>query len=347
MIYPILRKAFFTMPPEKAHYFAMNRLKNICSLPGGRSVVSRLCAHQDPKLKTEVFGLQFRNPIGLGAGFDKNARYLRELEALGFGSVEIGTVTPKGQPGNPQPRLFRLPADKALINRMGFNNDGAAAIRQRLENWREKQDLQNGFIVGGNIGKNKITENEDAWKDYVICFQQLFDSVDYFTVNVSSPNTPGLRALQDKESLRKIFSEIESINQGKTHPKPVLLKIAPDLNEAQLEDILSLATEINLSGLVATNTTISRSGLRTDAAEIEAIGAGGLSGRPVKQRSTEVMDYLIGRLPASIPVVASGGIFTPGDARIRLKAGARLVQVWTGFIYEGPSIAGKICKELC
>lgn len=347
MIYPILRRAFFTMPPEKAHYFAMNRLKNICSLPGGRAIVRGLCAYQDPRLRREVFGLNFKNPVGLGAGFDKNALYLRELEALGFGSVEIGTVTPKGQPGNPRPRLFRLPQDKALINRMGFNNDGATTIRRRLEKYRTQQDLNNGFIIGGNIGKNKVTENEDAWKDYVICFQELFDSVDYFTVNVSSPNTPGLRALQDKESLRKIFSEIESINQGKASPKPVLLKIAPDLSEAQLEDILTLATEINLSGLVATNTTISRAALTTPENTVKAMGAGGLSGHPVQQRATEVMDYLIRRLPDSIPVIASGGIFTPDDAHDRLKAGARLVQVWTGFIYEGPGIAGKICKQLC
>lgn len=347
MIYPILRKAFFTMPPEKAHYFAMNRLKNICSLPGGRALVSGICAHEDPRLKTKVLGLAFRNPVGLGAGFDKNALYLRELEALGFGSVEIGTVTPKGQPGNPQPRLFRLPADKALINRMGFNNDGASAVRRRLEQWRSKEDLNNGFIIGGNIGKNKVTENEDAWKDYVICFQELFDTVDYFTVNVSSPNTPGLRALQDKDALRKIFSEIQQINQGKSTPKAVLLKIAPDLNEHQLEDILSLAAEIHLSGIVATNTTISRAALRTPGPAVEAIGAGGLSGRPVKQKATAVMDFLVRHLPASTAVIASGGIFTPDDAASRLQAGASLVQVWTGFIYEGPAIAGKICKQLC
>ncbi|GAB3350822.1 quinone-dependent dihydroorotate dehydrogenase [Arachidicoccus ginsenosidivorans] len=346
MIYPILRKAFFKMAPEKAHYFAMNRLKNICGLPGGRALVSALCAHQDPKLKTSVFGIDFRNPIGLGAGFDKNALYLRELEALGFGSVEIGTVTPKGQPGNPQPRLFRLPADQALINRMGFNNDGAPAVRERLENWREKHDLKNGFIIGGNIGKNKITENEDAWKDYLSCFKTLFEAVDYFTVNVSSPNTPGLRALQEKDSLRRIFTEIQTVNQGKNTPKPVLLKIAPDLNEHQLADILQLATEINLSGIVATNTTISRAGLKTPEATVTSMGAGGLSGRPVKARATEVMEFLIQGLPASTPVIASGGIFTPSDAQSRLKAGARLVQVWTGFIYEGPAIAGKICKQL-
>ncbi|SEA45212.1 dihydroorotate oxidase A [Arachidicoccus rhizosphaerae] len=346
MIYPILRKAFFKMPPEKAHYFAMNRLKNICSLPGGRALVKGICAHHEENLKTRVFGLDFRNPVGLGAGFDKNALYLRELEALGFGSVEIGTVTPKGQAGNPQPRLFRLPKDQALINRMGFNNDGAEAIRMRLENWRTHQDLQNGFIIGGNIGKNKVTDNQDAYKDYVLCYQALYEVVDYFTVNVSSPNTPGLRALQEKDSLFKIFSEIQQINQGKNVPKPVLLKIAPDLNQEQLEDILELAKAIELSGIVATNTTVQRTGLLTAEEQIETIGAGGLSGRPVKQRATEVMDFLVQNLPETIPVIASGGIFTPEDARQRLAGGARLVQVWTGFIYEGPSIAGKICKHL-
>jgi len=324
----------------------MNRLKNICQLPGGRAVVSNLCGYQDPKLKTRVWDIDFRNPVGLGAGFDKNALYLRELEALGFGSVEIGTVTPKGQPGNPKPRLFRLPADQALINRMGFNNDGASVVARRLESWREKQDLKNGFIIGGNIGKNKTTENADAWKDYVSCFETLFETVDYFTVNVSSPNTPGLRALQDKDSLRRIFSEIQQINHAKSRPKPVLLKIAPDLNDHQLSDILALATEIRLSGIVATNTTISRSGLQTPAPLVEAVGAGGLSGRPVGARATEVMDFLVKGLPAGVPVIASGGIFTPEDAQSRLAAGARLLQVWTGFIYEGPAIAGRICKQL-
>ena len=324
----------------------MNRLKNLCSLPGGRAVISGICAYQNGSLKTSAFGIDFRNPVGLGAGFDKNALYLRELEALGFGSVEIGTVTPKGQPGNPQPRLFRLPEDQALINRMGFNNDGSQVIRARLENWRTRQDLQNGFIIGGNIGKNKVTENQDAYRDYVQCFKDLYEVVDYFTVNVSSPNTPGLRALQDKDSLSKIFSEIQQVNQGKPSPKPVLLKIAPDLNQHQLEDILELAKAIGLSGIVATNTTIQRTGLCTPENEVEAIGAGGLSGRPVQKRATAVMDFLVQNLPGSIPVIASGGIFSPEDARARLSRGAKLVQVWTGFIYEGPAIAGKICKAL-
>lgn len=346
MIYPLLRNMLFSLPPEKAHYFSMNRLKNLCSLPIGRKLISGQFSYQHKSLETSQFGLTFRNPVGLGAGFDKNAVYINELETLGFGSVEIGTVTPLGQPGNPSPRLFRLPKDQALINRMGFNNDGVEAVRKRLAAWRNKGDRHNHFIIGGNIGKNKITPNEDAWKDYVLCFKALFDTVDYFTVNVSSPNTPGLRALQEKDSLLKIFSELEQINQGYSTPKPILLKIAPDLNQSQLDDIISLAEEIHLSGLVATNTTISRAGLTTDSNRVEAMGAGGLSGRPLQQPSTKVLQYLCDHLGASVAVIASGGIFTAADASAKLEAGAKMVQVWTGFIYEGPGIAGTICRGL-
>lgn len=346
MIYPLLRDLLFKLSPEKAHYFSMNCLKNLCQLPGGRRLITRLFTVQTPELAKDCFGIRFRGPVGLGAGFDKNALYLRELEALGFGSVEIGTVTPKGQPGNPKPRLFRLPVDKALINRMGFNNDGADQVRVRLEAWRSKEDRHNDFVIGGNIGKNKLTSNEDAWKDYVSCFKTLFETVDYFTVNVSSPNTPGLRALQDKDSLRKIFSELAMINAGKPKPKPIVLKIAPDLELQQLDDILSLAAEIKLSGLVATNTTISRQGLKTRPDEVAAIGNGGLSGLPIKGQSTAVLQYLCKQLGGTIPVIASGGIFTSQDAREKLDAGASLLQVWTGFIYEGPGIAGRICRGL-
>lgn len=245
--------------------------------------------YKNAALQKEVFGLHFTNPVGLGAGFDKNAIYLNELEALGFGFVEIGTVTPLPQPGNDKPRLFRLPADKALINRMGFNNNGAKAVAARLA-VRKKE--KSALIVGGNIGKNKITANEDAWKDYSICFEELFDYVDYFVVNVSSPNTPGLRALQDKDSLKQIFSELQNSNQKKSTPKPILLKIAPDLTQGQLDDIISLSFEVNLDGLVATNTTISREGLATPQETITKIGMGGLSGKPVQARATEVVQYL-------------------------------------------------------
>ena len=294
-----------------------------------------------------TFGsLAFRNPVGLGAGFDKNARYLRELDLLGFGFVEIGTVTPLPQAGNDKPRLFRLPKDKALINRMGFNNDGAVLVAARLAAWRKKNKGKEKLIIGGNIGKNKVMPNEEAWKDYEICFKALHPYVDYFVVNVSSPNTPGLRALQEKESLRKILQHLQMINNGKGQAKPILLKIAPDLNTDQLEDVISLALEIKLDGLVATNTTIERSGLLTDEATITAIGPGGLSGLPLFERSTEIVKYICDRTRGEVPVMASGGIFTADHAKAKLSAGATLVQVWTGFIYEGPGIVKRICKSL-
>lgn len=292
-----------------------------------------------------MFNIQFSNPVGLGAGFDKNAKYLAELECLGFGFVEIGTVTPLSQAGNDKPRLFRLPKDKALINRMGFNNDGVKEIAKRLKKWKEK-NKNSKLVIGGNIGKNKITPNEDAWKDYEICFKELHPYVDYFVVNVSSPNTPGLRELQEKESLRKILTHLQAINTSQPAPKPLLLKIAPDLTQEQIDDVIDLALEIKLDGLVATNTTISRSGLQTSASRVQAIGAGGLSGLPVKQRSTEVVKYICQKTGGKIPVIASGGIFTGDDAKEKLDAGASLIQVWTGFIYEGPGIVKRICKSL-
>lgn len=348
MLYQALRKLFFTFPPEGAHYFAMNNVKAACNFSLSKKIIQKNFTYTNPALKKNVFGLNFRNPVGLGAGFDKNALYLRELEALGFGFVEVGTVTPKPQPGNDKPRLFRLPKDKALINRMGFNNDGATVIQKRLEAWKAynaKVSAVN-FIVGGNIGKNKITPNEDAWKDYETCFKTLFDVVDYFVVNVSSPNTPGLRELQEKDSLKKILEHLQNINNGFSKQKPLLLKIAPDLNEHQLDDIISLAFEIKLDGIVATNTTIARNNLITSPSTIEAIGAGGLSGKPLQERSTQVLKYLMNSFKDKIPVIASGGIFNGDDAKEKLDCGASLVQVWTGFIYEGPAIAKKINKAL-
>lgn len=296
-----------------------------------------------PELVKEVFGLQFPNPVGLGAGFDKNALYLNELEALGFGFVEIGTVTPLPQPGNDKPRLFRLPADKALLNRMGFNNNGANAIAARLEIHKRTQSK---LIIGGNIGKNKITANENAWKDYLTCFNILHDLADYFVVNVSSPNTPGLRELQEKDALKKIFTELQNSNQGKKDPKPLLLKIAPDLTKEQLDDIVSLAFEVRLDGFVATNTTISRNHLQSSDDRIKEIGAGGLSGKPVGMRATEVVRYLSEQTNKKIPIIASGGIFNGQDATEKIQAGASLVQVWTGFVYEGPFIVKRICNHL-
>lgn len=346
MIYPLIRNVLFNFDPEAVHHFSMNNLKAACSIPIFKKIIQNNLTIQDASLERAVLGLKFRNPVGLGAGFDKNALYLRELEALGFGFVEIGTVTPKPQSGNEQPRLFRLPQDKALINRMGFNNDGVLVIQQRLENW-SMVNGQSSMIVGGNIGKNKVTPNEEAWKDYVICFNKLFDVVDYFVVNVSSPNTPGLRALQEKEALQKIIGELQHINFGKQHRKPVLLKIAPDLTNEQLDDIVALAQETKLDGLVATNTTIERT-FKSEKSKVksEAIGMGGLSGKPLQHRSTEVLQYLSDRLQHQIPIIASGGIFNGTDAKEKFNAGASLVQVWTGFIYEGPAIAKNICKEL-
>lgn len=343
MIYPLFRQLLFAFPPEDVHYFSMDLLRGACSLGPVKGLIHRSFRANNPALRKEVFGLSFPNPIGLGAGFDKNALYLNELEALGFGFVEIGTVTPLPQGGNDKPRLFRLPADQALINRMGFNNNGAKAIAARLAAFRKQNSH---FIVGGNIGKNKVTPNEDAWKDYVLCFDDLYDYVDYFVVNVSSPNTPGLRELQEKDSLRRIFNNLQESNVKKARPRPLLLKIAPDLSQAQLDDIVSLSLELQLSGLVATNTTISREGLRTNAAKVEAIGAGGLSGAPVRERSTEVVRYLHQQTGGNIPIIASGGIFTGEHAANKMAAGASLVQVWTGFIYQGPSIVKNICKKL-
>jgi dihydroorotate dehydrogenase len=342
-MYRLLRFFFFLLPAETAHYLAMNLLKFACSLPGLRRYLKNYFSPKENPAK--VFGLHFKNNIGLGAGFDKNARYLIELETLGFGFVEIGTVTPKPQSGNEKPRLFRLPKDSALINRMGFNNDGVDVVVSRLKNWRENNSrstvADSRFLVGGNIGKNKLTPNDEAWKDYEICFNALHPYVDFFVVNVSSPNTPGLRELQEKDALKKILVHLQHINQQKPVRRPILLKIAPDLSDGQLDDVISLAKEISLDGIVATNTTISREQLHTPAEKIQAIGAGGLSGLPVKHRSTEVIRYIRKQLP-SISIIGSGGIFTRQDVEEKIDAGANLVEIWTGFIYVGPSIVKKI-----
>jgi len=318
----------------------MKWLRFACALPILRSIVKSCFSIRSTKLERELWGIKFPNPVGLAAGFDKDARYTDSLACLGFGCVEIGTVTPRPQPGNPQPRLFRLPADKALINRMGFNNDGAAAAAGRLK--KRKQHL----IIGGNIGKNKDTANEDALSDYEAGFRALYNDVDYFVVNVSSPNTPGLRALQDKGPLMNILNRLQVINKELGAPKPILLKIAPDLTNEQLDDIIEIVKTTNTQGIVATNTTISRDGLYTPVGKIEEIGAGGLSGLPLKHRATEVIKYITAKSNNSIPVIAVGGIFTAADAIEKLEAGASLVQVYTGFIYEGPAIAANICKGI-
>jgi len=357
-MYKVLRNFLFLFSPEWVHYFSMNSLKLLCRM-GFRKLIAKKF-RPGGNNEYSIFNIQFPNKVGLGAGFDKNAKYLRELECLGFGFVEIGTVTPLPQAGNDKPRLFRLPKDKALINRMGFNNDGVKVVAGRLKTWREKNkrwpltddcrptsnEQCSALIIGGNIGKNKITPNDDAWKDYEICFNELHHYVDYFVVNVSSPNTPGLRELQEKESLRKILVTIQNQNAKTQKPKPILLKIAPDLTKEQIDDVIDLALEIKLDGLVATNTTISRERLKTHGSRLRAVGAGGLSGLPLKQRSTEMVKYICEKTKGQMPVIASGGIFTGADAKEKLEAGASLVQVWTGFIYEGPGIVKKICRHL-
>jgi dihydroorotate dehydrogenase len=289
---------------------------------------------------TTVAGVEFANPVGLAAGFDKNAEFLDILPAFGFGFIEIGTVTPLPQAGNDKPRLFRLVKDKALINRMGFNNDGADRIVERLKN-RPK-----GLVVGGNIGKNKVTPNENAVNDYVICFEKLFDYVDYFVVNVSSPNTPDLRALQDKGPLTEILSTLMSMNLAKTNPKPIFLKIAPDLNESQLLDIVDIVQETKIAGVIATNTTISRANLTTDEQVIDRIGLGGVSGAPVRVMSTSVIQFLHDKSGGKFPIIGVGGIYSPQDAQQKLDSGASLIQVYTGFVYEGPGLIKRILKGI-
>jgi dihydroorotate dehydrogenase len=332
----------FKLDAERAHHFTFDNLKRAASWPGAKAVLRGLYNYQHPSLAREVFGLKFPNPVGLAAGLDKNAVLTDELATMGFGFVEIGTVTPRPQPGNPQPRLFRLPADQALINRMGFNNDGATVVAERLRQRKNRQ-----LIIGGNIGKNKDTPNEQAADDYVAAFEALAEVVDYFVVNVSSPNTPGLRELQDKKPLISLLQQVQARNLARATPRPLLLKIAPDLTDAQLDDILEIARETKLSGLVATNTTIARpETLRTPAATVAAHGAGGLSGRPLRERATEVIRYLHQRSEGGLPIIGAGGIHSAQDALDKLAAGASLVQLYTGFIYEGPGLVRQINRAL-
>jgi dihydroorotate dehydrogenase len=342
MLYPLLRNGLFLLAPETAHQVSMRGLQMAASIPFLKKQLAGRFQYKESNLGKNCFGLYFPNPVGLGAGFDKNAAYLDELEMLGFGFVEIGTVTPKPQGGNATPRLFRIPDQQALINRMGFNNEGLEIIAARLK--ERKAKANSTLIVGGNIGKNKVTDNKDAWIDYCTNFNGLESVVDYFVVNVSSPNTPGLRALQEKESLRKIFSELQNLNKNN---KPILLKIAPDLELSALDDIIELTAEIKMDGLVATNTTLDRSLLNElNIERAKKIGAGGLSGKPLLEKSTQVLQYLHKGIAGRIPIIASGGIFSGADAQAKLNAGASLVQVWTGFIYEGPSIVKNICNSL-
>ena len=334
----LIRPILFMFSPEKAHHLVMGIVKMKLAFPGVKSIFNALFKSSDKRLERTVFGIKFPNPVGLAAGFDKNADYYHELSHLGFGFVEIGTVTPVSQPGNPKPRMFRLPQDSGLINRMGFNNGGVELAVENLKN--RPQNL----IIGGNIGKNKVTPNEDALNDYIIAFNGLFDYVDYFVVNVSSPNTPGLRELQDKGPLTEILNSLQVENKKKSNPKPILLKIAPDLTDDQLDDIIDIIQTTKTDGVIATNTTISREGLKSDPNTVKEMG--GLSGKPVKSRSTEVIKYLHQKSKGSFPIIGVGGIQTAQDAIDKLEAGASLVQVYTGFIYEGPFMIKRICDGI-
>jgi dihydroorotate dehydrogenase len=293
-----------------------------------------------PVLKRSLWGIDFPNPVGLAAGFDKNALRINEFDALGFGFIEIGTLTPKAQPGNDKPRLFRLPTDEGIINRMGFNNDGVTEAVERLKKRNP------GIIVGGNIGKNKVTANEDSLSDYLYCFHALKNDVDYFVVNVSSPNTPGLRELQEKGPLLHLLQSLNDVNNKSALRKPILLKIAPDLTNEQLDDIVDIVKATGIDGVIATNTTISRADLKTPASTVQEMGAGGLSGKPVKNRSTEVIRYIHQKSSGTIPIIGVGGIHSAEDAYEKLKAGASLVQVYSGYIYEGPELIKRINKYL-
>jgi dihydroorotate dehydrogenase len=335
-----IKPILFSMKPEKAHYFATGCLSFFCAIPGIPSLIRGIYKVDNPKLERNLFGLKFKNPVGLAAGFDKDARWYNELANLGFGFIEIGTLTPKGQIGNPKPRLFRITEDEGLINRMGFNNLGVDDAIKRLKN------RKTNIIIGGNIGKNTATSNEDALGDYVYNFNVLHDYVDYFVVNVSCPNVKDLTKLQDTPFLLNLLGDLKHINTTKDKPKPILLKIAPDLNESQLDEVIDIVSQTGIDGIIATNTTTSREGLKTDGQRISEIANGGLSGRPVAKRATEVIKYLSEKSNKAFPIIGVGGIHTPEDAIEKLEAGADLVQVYTGFIYEGPSLMKRINKKI-
>ena len=332
----IIRPLLFLLRPETVHHLVVALIKFFFAIPFVKPLVRAIYTTGDVKLRREVFGLTFENPVGLAAGFDKNATFYRQFAAFGFSFVEVGTATPVGQPGNPRPRSFRLPADKALINRMGFNNHGARTIAERLGKGRTN------MIVGGNIGKNTTTPNESAAEDYADAFLALYDYVDYFVVNVSCPNISDLSHLQDRDQLSGIFSRLSSIRSGMVRKRPILVKISPDLNWEQIDDVLELVDEFNMDGIVAVNTTITRAGLSTDSETIERIGRGGLSGKPVRERSTEIIRYISEKTGGKLPIIGVGGILSADDALEKLRAGASLVQIYTGFVYEGPGLVKRI-----
>ena len=331
----IIKPILFLFDPEKVHYFVFGVLKKIHLIPGVAKLLRASYKINHTSLERKVFGLTFPNPVGMAAGFDKDAKLYKELSNFGFGFIEIGTLTPKPQAGNPKKRLFRLSEDEGLINRMGFNNDGVEAVIERL---KKKKNI----LIGGNIGKNKVTPNDKAVDDYIYCFKALFDYVDYFVVNVSSPNTPNLRALQDKEPLTHLLATLNALNHNKSRPKPLLLKIAPDLTDAQLDDIIDIVISTKIDGVIATNTTLSRERL----ASRKKSEIGGLSGKPLKKRSTEVIRYLKTESNSSFPIIGVGGIHDPEDALEKFEAGASLIQLYTGFVYEGPSVVKNILRKL-
>jgi dihydroorotate dehydrogenase len=332
----IIRNFLFLFDAEKVHNFLLTFLK----IAPFSKILQLLYIYRNPTLAREVFGIKFENPIGIAAGFDKNGEIISPLANLGFGFVEIGTVTPRAQTGNPKPRVFRLPDDEALLNRMGFNNDGMEQISKNL------QKQKHTVVIGGNIGKNRDTANEDAYKDYEASFNTLYDLVDYFVLNVSSPNTPGLRELQVKEPLTKLLQKLKELNQKKVKEKPILLKIAPDLSEKELDDIINIVQLTGISGIIATNTTIARDSLFTDAEKIKLLGEGGVSGKPLSKRSTDVIRYIVKKSQNKIPVIGVGGIHSARDALEKFEAGAVLIQLYTGFIYEGPGLIKRIKKVL-
>lgn len=339
-MYSFIKKILFLFDPEKIHYFTAYWINVAYKIPFLKKGIANKFKVENQSLETTVFGLKFKNPVGLAAGFDKNAEMYKQLEMFGFGFIEIGTVTPKPQDGNEKPRLFRLKKDEAIINRMGFNNKGVDAVVENLKGRNPN------FIIGGNIGKNKVTPNENAIDDYLICFNKLFDHVDYFVVNVSSPNTPNLRDLQEKEPLKKLLFTLMEENKLKEKQKPILLKIAPDLTDSQLDDIIEIVTETKIAGVIATNTTISRDNLQSSTEMVNQIGMGGLSGKPLTKRSTEVIRYLATKSNKAFQIIGVGGIHSAQDAQEKIDAGADLVQLYTGFIYEGPRLVKRINQKI-
>lgn len=337
----LIRPLFFLLPPETIHHLLIAFLKIVFRIPGLLALVRTCYQVKHKSLETDFLGMRFSTPVGLAAGFDKNANVYREFHAFGFSFIEVGTVTPLGQPGNEKPRSFRLKKDRGLINRMGFNNHGAEAAAAKLARKRPK-----GLILGGNIGKNTQTPNERAAADYEAVFKAIYEGVDYFVVNVSCPNISDLRKLQDQESLEQILGRIMELRRKMQIQKPVLLKISPDLNQQQLDETLEIIRRLQLDGIVATNTTVSREGLLTPAEKIKAIGKGGMSGAPITARSLEVVRYIHQKSDGKLPIIAVGGIMSVQDALNMLDAGASLLQIYTGFIYEGPGLARRINKAI-